>query len=64
MSEGPYIARWFLIGGATLAVIGLVFWWKLPVPMGFPPYLITALLALIYGVVCLMQGRGKGAKKP
>ena len=58
------MARWFLIGGAALAVIGLVLWRVLPVTMEFPPYLVTAALALGYGAFCLGGGRpGGGGKK-
>ncbi len=46
------IARYFLIGGLALALIGLALWWALPFPLPLPPYLFTALLALAYGAVC------------
>ena len=56
------MARWFLMGGGALAVISLVLWLALPVSLAFPPYLVTALLALAYGTFCFKQGRS--GKKP
>jgi hypothetical protein len=65
MPEHSFMARWFLIGGGVLAVIGLVLWRTLPVAMEFPPYLATAVLALGYGAFCLGKGRsGGGGGKP
>lgn len=55
------MARWFLIGGAVLAVIGLVLWRALAMALEFPPYLATAALALGYGAFCLgRDGPGDG----
>ncbi len=51
MPDRVFIARLFLISGAVLAVAGAILWCTLPIPAMFPPYLVTALLALIYGVV-------------
>jgi hypothetical protein len=59
-----FIARLFLIGGGLLAVIGLILWFALPIPSMFPPYLVTASLALGYGVACRRRGRFPGAGKP
>jgi hypothetical protein len=52
MPERLFIARLFLVTGAVLAVIGLVLWFALPIRPMFPPYVVTALLALAYGAVC------------
>ena len=57
------MARWFLIGGGALAVISLVLWWELPIAMSFPPYLMTALLALGYGAFCLRSNRPRRSTK-
>jgi hypothetical protein len=51
MSDRVFIARLFLTSGAVLAVVGAILWFTLPIPAMFPPYLVTALLALTYGVV-------------
>ena len=59
-----FIARLFLIGGGLLAVIGLILWFALPIPSMFPPYLVTASLALGYGAACLRWGHSTGARKP
>ncbi len=64
MVERSFLARWFLGGGATLAVLGLILWKTLPVPLTFPPYLATALLALIYGTVCWFGSRSGRNRKP
>lgn len=52
MPERLLMTRLFLISGGLLAVIGLILWLTLPIPSMFPPYLVTALLALGYGVAC------------
>jgi hypothetical protein len=57
MSECSFLARWFLLGGATLALVGLILWFVLPIRQGMPPYLPTALLALGYGTACLITSR-------
>jgi hypothetical protein len=49
MFEPPYFARALVAGGAALLVFGLILWYALPIAAGFPPYLVTALLALGYG---------------
>jgi len=59
MSPTPGLARYFLIGGATLAVIGLILWKALPMRLTFPPFFATALLALAYGAVCFWRERPK-----
>jgi len=64
MLERLSMARLFLMGGGLLAVIGLILWFALPIPSMFPPYLVTALLALAYGVACLWRGRFFDAGKP
>jgi uncharacterized membrane protein len=50
MPDRVFIARLFLLSGAGLAIAGFVLWFTLPLPAAFPPYLVTALLALVYGV--------------
>ena len=63
MPERPFITRLFLMTGGLSAVIGLLLWFTLPIPSMFPPYLVTAFLALGYGVYCLVKGRVPGAGK-
>jgi hypothetical protein len=62
MSERFFVARLFLIAGAALAVLSLVLWLTRPIAM-FPPYLVTALLALGYGAAC-RWGRFGAEKTP
>ncbi len=57
MTPAFTLARWFLVGGAGLGVIGLVLWLVLPIQLGFPPFLFTALLSLIFGGICLARAR-------
>ena len=52
MPERLFIARLFLLCGGVLAIAGLVLGHVLPIPDLFPPYLVTALLALGYGAYC------------
>jgi nicotinamide riboside transporter PnuC len=63
MSERPFIARWFLWGGALFAVIGVILWFALPIRSMFPPYLVTTLLALGYGAYCRRQERSARNEK-
>jgi uncharacterized membrane protein len=63
MPERLFMTRLFLIGGGLLAVVGLILWFTLPIPSMFPPYIVTALLALGYGVYCLWWGRAPGSGK-
>jgi len=63
MPERLFMARLFLIGGGLLALIGLVLWFALRIPSMFPPYLVTALFALGYGVACRWRGRFPRAGK-
>jgi len=58
MREHHFLSRVFLMTGAALAVIGLILWYTLPIPSMFPPYLVTAALALGYGVACRFQAGG------
>jgi hypothetical protein len=53
MSERRFMARLFLIGGGLVAVLGVLLWFVLPIPAMFPPFLLTALLALGYGIYCI-----------
>ena len=39
-----------MAGGGALLVFGLVLWYALPIAAGFPPYAVTALLAVGYGL--------------
>jgi len=64
MFERSFMARWFLVGGGALAVIGFVLWFVLPIPMSLPPYLPTALLMLGYGAFCLRSIPPGGGGKP
>ncbi len=57
MTEPAFIARFFLLGGGLLAVTGLVLWLALPLKLSFPPFLVTALLSLAYGIFCLERAR-------
>jgi hypothetical protein len=57
MLERLSIARWFLLGGGVLAALGLILWIALPISAMFPPYLVTAVLALGYGEFCRRQER-------
>jgi hypothetical protein len=63
MPERLFMARLFLMSGALLAVISLILWCWLRIPLMFPPYLATALLALGYGAICRWSGRFPGAGK-
>ena len=62
MAERLFMARLFLIGGGALAAVGLILWFALPIPSMFPPYLVTALLAVGYGVY-RQRDRPPGAGK-
>ncbi len=64
MPEHRFIARLFLIVGATLALAGLALWLALPIRPMFPPYLATALAALAYGVFCRRRPSLPEAPKP
>jgi len=65
MPEDSFIARWFLIGGGILAFLGLILWVTLPIRLSLPPFLLTALLAVIYGLVCRRQHlKSKTGGKP
>lgn len=57
------IVRLFLLGGGLLAILGFVLWFVLPIKLTFPPFLPTALLALIYGLICLKQRSKIDGKK-
>lgn len=63
MPERLFMTRLFLISGGLLAAVGLMLWFALPIASMFPPYLITALLALGYGGYCLWWGRVPGPGK-
>lgn len=63
MSECSLMTRWCLAGGGLLAVVGVILWVELPIPLGCPPYLPTAFLALGYGVSGLIRSRFLGSTK-
>lgn len=50
-----WIARFFLLAGALLLLLGLFLWHILPVPLKNPPYLVTSVLAYLYGMVCYIR---------
>jgi hypothetical protein len=62
MPESSSFARYLLIGAAVLAVIGLVLWRVLPVPMPVPPFVFTALLAAGYGGYEWWRIRSRGGR--
>jgi hypothetical protein len=64
MPERLFMARLFLIGGGLLAVIGLILRFVLPIASLFPPYAVTALLALGYGAACWWREGSRSAGKP
>jgi hypothetical protein len=51
------MARLFLVGGGLLAVASLTLWYILPIRPLFPPYVVTAFLALSYGEFCRRHSR-------
>lgn len=46
------MARLFWIVGGALAVVGAVLWFTVPIRPMFPPYVVTALVALGYSAWC------------
>jgi hypothetical protein len=50
MFEPPYFTLILVAGGAGLLILGLILWAALPIATGFPPYAVTAFLALGYGL--------------
>ena len=50
MFEPPHFARALVAGGAVLLIFGLILWHALPIASSFPPYAVTALLAIGYGL--------------
>jgi hypothetical protein len=52
MPEDLFMARLFWIVGAVLAVLGAVLWFTVPIRPMFPPYVVTALAALLYSAWC------------
>ena len=63
MPERLFMARLFLMGARLLAVISLILWLAAPIPLMFPPYLVTALIALGYSMACKQWDRFPGAGK-
>ena len=63
MLDRSFMARRFLVGGGMLAVTSFILWFGLPIRMSFPPYLLTAVLALAYGAFCLKSNRSRSRKK-
>jgi hypothetical protein len=64
MPERLFMARLFLMGGGLPAVIGLILWFVPPIASMFPPYAVTALLALGYGGACWWRGGSRSVGKP
>ncbi len=56
------LAHGLLYGGGALTLLSLLLWAALPDRPTLPPYLVTALLALAYGVFCEMRSRSLGKK--
>ena len=52
MPEDLFIARLFWIVGGVLALLGAVLWFTVPIRPMFPPYVVTALVALGYSFWC------------
>lgn len=46
------MARLFWIVGGVLAALGALLWFTVPIRPMFPPYVVTALVALAYSVWC------------
>ncbi len=63
MPARSLLARWFLGGGLLLGLSGLALWKVLALPLAFPPYLATAVLALVYGAFCLIPSRASRDEK-
>ena len=57
MPEDLFLARLFLIGGMTLAAIGVALWLALPIASTLPPFVLTPVLALVYGTFCWRRSR-------
>jgi len=67
MLSHPTFAHFLLLGGAALAVIGLILWGILPIASTLPPFLFSALLALGYGAYELRRERSRkkgGSDRP
>jgi hypothetical protein len=60
MPEDLFMARLFWSVGGTLAALGALFWFTLPIRPMFPPYLGTALFSLGYGTWCWYAARRPG----
>jgi hypothetical protein len=52
MPEDLFMARLFWIVGGVLAVFGAVLWFTVPIRPMFPPYVVTAVVALAYSAWC------------
>jgi hypothetical protein len=60
MLKRPSFAQALVLGGSALVVLGLILWRTLPVALAYPPYLLTALLAIGYGAYeWWRKGRGR-----
>jgi hypothetical protein len=57
MHDDRIMARFFWLVGGVLALAGAALWWTVPIRPMFPPYLVTAVLALGYGAWCRFRGR-------
>lgn len=49
MFKRPTFAQYLLFGGAALGALGLILWWRLPIAEKYPPFALTAALAMAYG---------------
>ena len=64
MPEDLFIARLFWIVGAVLAVSGAVLWFTVPIRPMFPPYVVTAFVAIGYSAWCRFRAsRPAGSSK-
>jgi hypothetical protein len=63
MSDRLFISRLFLWIGGVLIVAGLALWLLLPITGVFPPYVVTGLLAVAYGVYCGYFWRSASPKR-
>ena len=64
MPEDLFIARLFWIVGGVLALLGAVLWFTVPIRPMFPPYVVTALVALGYSAwVRRRTSRSSGSTK-
>lgn len=63
MLPGFWIARCFAVAGGALAVVSLLLWVILPIHMALPPYFLTPILAVGYGIWCWRRTRARLGRK-